>query len=64
MTTPLAVVVVSLVIRLFAAYLVTRQITVLLHETMVMVKRIAGGDLTDTIRVNRHDELGQVQSSI
>lgn len=64
MTKLFTVVVLSLVIGLLTVYLITRQITVPLRETMVLVKRIAGGDLTGTVQVNRHDELGQLQSSM
>ncbi|GGM30624.1 methyl-accepting chemotaxis protein [Pseudomonas asuensis] len=64
MTKLFAVVVLALFIGLLAAYVITRQITVPLRETMGMVRRVAGGDLTSTVRVDRHDELGQLQSSM
>jgi methyl-accepting chemotaxis protein len=64
MTKLFAAVVLALIIGLLAAYVITRQITVPLRETMAVVKRVAGGDLTSTVRVTRHDELGELQNSM
>ena len=51
----------TLLVLLFgitAAVIITRQITVPLRETLAVVDRIAGGDLTQNLRVTRRDELG------
>jgi len=47
-----------------AALIITRQITRPLQDTLVAVKRIADGDLTETLRVTRKDELGVLQQGI
>ncbi|VXC56871.1 Methyl-accepting chemotaxis protein McpS [Pseudomonas sp. 8Z] len=47
-----------------AAWLITRQITQPLQDTLGAVRRITDGDLTDTAQVNRRDELGLLQQGI
>ena len=57
----------TLLVLLFgitAAVIITRQITVPLRETLAVVDRIAGGDLTHNLRVTRRDELGVLQQGI
>ena len=57
----------TLLVLLFgitAAVIITRQITVPLRETLAVVDRIAGGDLTQNLRVTRRDELGVLQQGI
>jgi methyl-accepting chemotaxis protein len=47
-----------------AALIITRQITRPIQETLDAVKRIADGDLSQTLRVTRKDELGVLQQGI
>lgn len=47
-----------------AAWLITRQIVVPLQQTLVVVDRVANGDLTHNLDVQRRDELGQLQQSM
>ena len=54
----------ALLVGVLAAVLITRQITRPLQETLAVVERIAGGDLTQNIRVTRRDELGVLQQGI
>ncbi|TLP63611.1 methyl-accepting chemotaxis protein [Pseudomonas mosselii] len=54
----------ALLVGVLAAVLITRQITRPLRETLDAVERIAGGDLTHTLRVTRRDELGVLQQGI
>ena len=57
----------TLLVLLFgitASVIITRQITVPLRETLAVVDRIAGGDLTQNLRVTRRDELGVLQQGI
>ena len=54
----------ALLVGVLAAVLITRQITRPLRETLAVVERIAGGDLTQNIRVTRRDELGVLQQGI
>ncbi len=55
---------VALILGVFAAWVITRQITVPLGQTLVAVERVASGDLTHNLSVDRRDELGQLQGSI
>ncbi|SET67894.1 methyl-accepting chemotaxis protein [Pseudomonas graminis] len=55
---------VALILGVFAAWVITRQITVPLGQTLVAVERVASGDLTQNLSVDRRDELGQLQGSI
>jgi methyl-accepting chemotaxis protein len=54
----------ALLFGILAAWLITRQITVPLQQTLVAVDRVANGDLTHNLDVQRRDELGQLQQSM
>uniref|UniRef100_UPI0030DA5424 HAMP domain-containing methyl-accepting chemotaxis protein n=1 Tax=Pseudomonas sp. RA_35y_Pfl2_P32 TaxID=3088705 RepID=UPI0030DA5424 len=54
----------ALLVGVLAAVLITRQITRPLRDTLAVIERIAGGDLTQDIRVTRRDELGVLQQGI
>ncbi|QXI37870.1 methyl-accepting chemotaxis protein [Pseudomonas xantholysinigenes] len=54
----------ALLVGVLAAFIITRQITRPLRETMDAVEKIASGDLTQTLRVTRRDELGALQQGI
>ncbi len=54
----------ALLVGILAAWLITRQITRPLQETLEAVERITSGDLTQTLQVSRRDELGVVQQGI
>jgi methyl-accepting chemotaxis protein len=49
---------------LAAAWLMTRQIIVPLQQTLVAAGRIAQGDLSKDLLVERRDEMGQLQTSM
>lgn len=55
---------VALLMGIFAAIIITRQITRPLQQTLEVVDRIASGDLTHTMIVTRRDELGVLQQGI
>ncbi|MEQ7918781.1 methyl-accepting chemotaxis protein [Xanthomonas sp. WHRI 1810A] len=63
-TTLITVTVLALLLGLIAAWIITRQITHPLRDTLAAVDRVASGDLTHNLDVQRRDELGKVQSSI
>ncbi|MDH1623947.1 methyl-accepting chemotaxis protein [Pseudomonas chengduensis] len=54
----------ALLFGVLAAWIITRQITRPLQDTLGAVKRIADGDLTASVRVDRRDEMGQLQQGI
>ncbi|KAB0549112.1 HAMP domain-containing protein [Pseudomonas argentinensis] len=54
----------ALLVGILSAWLITRQITRPLQETLEAVERIAGGDLSHSLQVNRRDELGVLQQGI
>jgi len=54
----------ALLLGVFAAALITRQITRPLNLTLVAAERIASGDLSQDLQVRRKDELGQLQKSM
>jgi len=54
----------ALLIGLIAAWLITRQITLPLAETLAVVRNIAAGDLTDERRIERRDEIGALQQGV
>ncbi|TBU89029.1 methyl-accepting chemotaxis protein [Phytopseudomonas dryadis] len=54
----------ALLVGIFSARLITRQITRPLQETLVAVERIADGDLSQTLQVTRRDEIGVLQQGI
>jgi len=53
-----------MVLGIFAAAIITRQITHPLRETLAIVECIASGDLTHTMVITRRDELGTLQQGI
>jgi methyl-accepting chemotaxis protein len=54
----------ALLFGVLAAWIITRQITRPLQDTLGAVQRIADGDLTASVRVDRRDEMGQLQQGI
>ncbi|HAB02541.1 MAG TPA: methyl-accepting chemotaxis protein [Pseudomonas sp.] len=54
----------ALLVGVIAAWLITQQITQPLRQTLAQAARIAKGDLSQVDEVHRHDELGQLQSSM
>ena len=54
----------ALLFGILAAWLITRQITHPLQQTLIAVDRVANGDLTHNLDVHRRDELGQLQQSM
>jgi len=54
----------ALLVGIIAAVVITRQITRPLRETLAVVDRIASGDLSQNVVVNRRDELGVLQQGI
>ncbi|MGE7994367.1 HAMP domain-containing methyl-accepting chemotaxis protein, partial [Pseudomonas sp. NPDC089554] len=54
----------ALLFGVLAAFLITRQITRPLRETLDVVEKIASGDLTQGLRVTRRDEMGTLQQGI
>jgi len=43
---------------------ITRSVTVPVREAVEMAQRVAEGDLRSELRVNRHDEIGQLQDAM
>ncbi|MCF5709629.1 HAMP domain-containing protein [Pseudomonas syringae] len=60
----LSVALVVLLIGIFAAVIITRQITIPLNDTVIAARRIAGGDLTQDTATTRQDELGLLQNTM
>uniref|UniRef100_UPI00384BE347 methyl-accepting chemotaxis protein n=1 Tax=Pseudomonas capsici TaxID=2810614 RepID=UPI00384BE347 len=54
----------ALVFGILAAWVITRQITVPLQQTLDVVERVASGDLSKNLVIDRSDELGKLQGSI
>lgn len=54
----------AIVFGSLAAWLITLQITTPLKQTLALAARIAKGDLSQTTRVSRCDEMGQLQNSM
>ncbi|KWS92482.1 chemotaxis protein [Pseudomonas syringae pv. castaneae] len=54
----------ALVLSILAAWVITRQITTPLQETLEVVERVASGDLSRNLKVDRKDELGKLQATI
>ncbi|TDV66101.1 methyl-accepting chemotaxis protein [Pseudomonas sp. LP_7_YM] len=54
----------ALFLGVLAALTITRQITLPLKQTLAAVDRVASGDLTHDLHVDRRDELGQLQGGI
>jgi methyl-accepting chemotaxis protein len=56
--------VLALFFGILAAWVITRQITLPLKQTLIAVDRVASGDLTHNLDIQRRDELGQLQGGI
>ncbi|HDS1765107.1 methyl-accepting chemotaxis protein [Pseudomonas putida] len=56
--------VLALALGLLAAWTITRQIIIPLRQTLHAAERVASGDLTQSLQVQRRDELGQLQASM
>jgi methyl-accepting chemotaxis protein len=56
--------VLALFFGILAAWAITRQITLPLKQTLLAVDRVASGDLTHNLNIDRRDELGQLQGGI
>ncbi|MCO8164339.1 methyl-accepting chemotaxis protein [Pseudomonas sp. 21LCFQ010] len=56
--------VLALICGVVAAWLITRSIVTPLKETVAIAEKVANGDFTATVVVNRKDELGALQSSM
>jgi len=56
--------VLALLFGVIAAWVITRQIIVPLLQTLRAVERVASGDLSHNLKIDRRDELGQLQGSI
>ena len=56
--------VIALLLGIGAAIIITRQIVRPLHDTLEAAERIAAGDLSRDLQVERSDELGQLQRSM
>ncbi|MDR6712634.1 methyl-accepting chemotaxis protein [Pseudomonas hunanensis] len=54
----------ALLLGLIAAWVITRQIVVPLRYTLTAAERVASGDLSHNLKVDRRDELGQLQASM
>uniref|UniRef100_UPI002639EEF7 methyl-accepting chemotaxis protein n=1 Tax=Pseudomonas sp. TaxID=306 RepID=UPI002639EEF7 len=63
-TTLVSVASLALVLGLLAAWVMTQQIIVPLQQTLVAAGRIAQGDLSNNLTVDRSDEMGQLQTSM
>lgn len=62
--TQVTVAVLALLIGMLAAWLITRQITQPLADTLAVVRNIAAGDLTDQRSIERQDEMGALQQGV
>lgn len=62
--TQITVTVLALLIGMLAAWLITRQITQPLADTLAVVRNIAAGDLTDQRHIERKDEMGALQQGV
>ncbi|VVN75311.1 Methyl-accepting chemotaxis protein McpQ [Pseudomonas fluorescens] len=58
------VTVLTLLFGLLAAWAITRQIVIPLQQTLTVVERVAAGDLSQDLDVQRRDELGQLQRAM
>ncbi len=54
----------ALLLSVLAAWIITRQITLPLQDTLKAVERVAAGDLSHNLNVNRRDELGVLQGTL
>ncbi|MCO8161769.1 methyl-accepting chemotaxis protein [Pseudomonas sp. 21LCFQ010] len=55
---------VAVLLSILAAWIITRQITKPLEDTLKVVERVASGDLSHDLKIDRGDELGKLQASI
>ncbi|AHL76282.1 chemotaxis protein [Stutzerimonas stutzeri] len=62
--TQMTVAVLALLIGMLAAWLITRQITQPLADTLAVVRNIAAGNLTDQRHIERKDEMGALQQGV
>ncbi|BCG27450.1 methyl-accepting chemotaxis protein [Pseudomonas tohonis] len=60
----LTAIAIALAIGIAAAVIITRQIVLPLQRTLAVAERIASGDLSEDLKVDRGDELGQLQKSM
>lgn len=60
----LTVAVLALLLSVCVAWVITRQIVTPLQRALLDVDRIASGDLSSDVKVDRRDELGQLQTSL
>ena len=58
------VTVLALLFGVIAAWIITRQIVAPLQQTLNIVERVASGDLSQDLSIDRRDEMGQLQTSI
>ncbi|WP_373562194.1 HAMP domain-containing methyl-accepting chemotaxis protein [Pseudomonas sp. ICMP 561] len=58
------VTVLALLFGVIAAWVITRQIVTPLQQTLSIVERVASGDLSHDLAIDRRDEMGQLQTSI
>ena len=63
-TTILAATLLAVALSVLAALVITRQITRPLSDTLRVVERVASGDLSQDLNIDRKDELGKLQGSI
>jgi methyl-accepting chemotaxis protein len=56
--------VLALLFGVIAAWVITRQIVAPLLQTLSIVERVASGDLSQDLSIDRRDEMGQLQTSI
>ena len=63
-STLLIATVLALVFGLIAAWAITRQIIQPLQQTLKAAERVAAGDLSQNLAVDRRDELGQLQKAM
>nr|WP_314876780.1 methyl-accepting chemotaxis protein [uncultured Pseudomonas sp.] len=54
----------ALLLGLIAAWVITRQIVGPLRYTLTAAERVASGDLSQNLQIDRRDELGQLQASM
>lgn len=60
----ISVALLALLVGILAAWLITRQITRPLQAALAYASRVARGDLSQIEKVNRRDEIGQLQISM
>ncbi|WP_328185429.1 HAMP domain-containing methyl-accepting chemotaxis protein [Marinobacter sp. OP 3.4] len=58
------VVLVIVILGVVLAWLLTRSITRPIHQAVTLARRVADGDLQETVTSNRGDELGQLLSAL